>query len=178
MDNKIILKNNLMDITKVLENHKIISFLFAGTLLGIFRDKDMIDGDLDIDIGVVVKDGIDLITWNKVFNNLINLGFTIRRANTTSVVTFDRGFGSDIWWIYKKWDANHIPYYSLLAWSGEFVYPTENFDNLDTIIWNKKSFKIPHNPELYLNNQYGEWKIPNPNFVEPNDSPCYRGRKR
>ena len=179
MDNKTILKNNLIDITKVLNNHSIPSFLLFGTLLGIVRDNDFINGDLDVDIGVIIPGGIDLNAWFKIFKNLEQLGFTLRRAGTSSVITLDRGFGLDIWWVFKKWDENKKSYYGIRGWNGEFVYPVQNFDALSDITWQNKTFKIPFNPELYLETTYGkDWKIPNPNFKHPGDSPCFTPNRR
>jgi phosphorylcholine metabolism protein LicD len=174
MDNKIILKKNLIDVCKILDNHKITPILLGGTLLGLLRDKNFIDGDLDIDLGVIVKEGIDLTIWYKVFKNLENAEFTIRRASSRGVITFDRGYGCDIWWINKKWDQNKMLYYGVYAWNGEFRYPAENFDNLDTLVWEGKKYNIPYNPELHLQCEYGDWKTPNPNFKQPHDSPCFK----
>lgn len=174
MDKKIILRDNLFDITKVLANYGIASCLLSGTLLGFVREGDFIDNDLDIDIGVIVNGAIDLISWYKIFRNLEVLGFTIRRAGTSSVITLDRGFGGDIWWIFKKRDENQKLYYALRAWNGEFRYPIQNFDTFDEITYQGKIFKTPAHREHFLALTYGEdWKIPNPKFTHPFDSPCF-----
>jgi hypothetical protein len=179
MDNKIILRDNLFDITKVLANHSVPCCILSGTLLGFIRDKDFIDNDLDVDVGVIVNGAIDLIAWYKIFRNLESLGFTFRRAGTSSVITIDRGFGSDIWWIFKKWDENHKPYYALRAWNGEFRYAAQHFDNFEEIEYQNRTFKIPSNSKGFLESTYGpDWKTPNPNFKHPMDSPCFRPTKK
>ncbi len=46
----------LKDISDLLELEKIQYWLDGGTLLGVVRDKKLIDGDIDIDIGILIED--------------------------------------------------------------------------------------------------------------------------
>lgn len=68
---KKIRKNNLRIVAKYLNNNNIRWFIMCGTLLGCMREKDFIDWDADIDIGVVGKD------FNKIqIQYFIDRGFT------------------------------------------------------------------------------------------------------
>jgi len=47
---------NLIDTCKLCDEYKVRYHLDAGTLLGLYRDKEMINGDSDNDIAIMVED--------------------------------------------------------------------------------------------------------------------------
>lgn len=52
--NKILCKKALFDLADVLEKNNIRYHLMHGTLLGAVREKDFIEGDIDIDLGIFI----------------------------------------------------------------------------------------------------------------------------
>ena len=66
-------EKDLFLVKKVFDRYKVPFFLAYGTCLGIYRDKDFLPGDDDIDLGVVEK--INLKTRKAIGWMLYDLGF-------------------------------------------------------------------------------------------------------
>ena len=70
-----LLKDNFLDVLNSVYSSKISNYdvwLDFGTLLGIYRDKDLIKHDLDMDFGIVIDDYLDFQEKEK---ELLNKGF-------------------------------------------------------------------------------------------------------
>jgi len=161
------LLKRLQKVLNALEKHKIPYWLDGGILLGIYRDKKLIEGDSDLDIGIYVdtiknpkkkKQLINLLkdlNWSLLLDQESRLKFKHNTSNT--------GFD---FWIFNK--ANE--FYWHRAWGVCFYFKLECLNTLTKFKCNDFNYFIPSNPETYLADLYGEqWRIPNPNFKKPED---------
>jgi len=107
----------------------IVCFLLFGTCLGLFRDKDYIEGDNDIDVGAVCSND----NFKRLADRMVKNGFI--QESKDSQHFYKYGILLDIWRISKK--------------------PL----SLETIIYNGKIYKVPSPIEEYLEKTYyGDWK--------------------
>lgn len=80
--------NNLKDFVQILEDFNVEYYLFYGTLLGIYRDKRLIEYDHDVDIAIKASEKNFLF---EIFHNFETHGFEIKRITCNSdVVSFTR----------------------------------------------------------------------------------------
>lgn len=156
--------NNLFFISKVLSH--VEHFVFFGTLLGLTRDGQLIDGDDDIDIY------IDIQHFDIVFKLLFEHDCLIRKrkgescflqvekkvGNVTSYIDFyffqhDRDNGL----IKEKWNFNGAPQLE----SHHIHIPSSLIYPIKTIKVNQTEICIPNQPELMCEFLYGKnWKRP------------------
>ena len=158
MRNKL-LKENLIDVNMHLNRFDIPHFLIGGTLLGAVRDKNILEWEKDIDLGIFTNHCDYLSNIYNALKQLEILGFTVTKFFPTCI-TLDRGIRVDLFAFFKGADG----YYCRLG-DYQLTYPFECLNSLDKIDLYGNKYSIPHNSELFLSTQYGEnWKIPNKNF--------------
>jgi len=121
---------------EIAENLGIKTFLMYGTCLGFIRDGGYIEGDNDIDVGI-------LGGGKKLATGLIESGFICK----------------GIWTV----NAHFVKYNILL---DVFFRPTYNisgdfFESFDEVKHNGRIYNVPHPIEKYLENRYGDWRTPN-----------------
>jgi len=153
------LKNYLFKMADVLKKYNVEFFLSSGTLLGAIRDKDFIKGDIDIDIGVKINYFKDNKLLAKVCADLkkVNIYPHINWNDFASTCFLNSNkIPLDIYYYNKKGK-----YYNIYLKDKISRFPQEFIDSLDKIIFLGREFKIPHNPEKYLEYLYGkDWRIP------------------
>lgn len=152
--NKEILLERMDYLKRVLENKDYNLILLYGTLLGFVRDKDFIDNDHDVDIGVILQ--------NNNIQELKNLFIYLEKEQCFITKTYsskghyhikiiDRTF--DLWII---WINNDKLFVSDSIY-GEFN--REDLLPLKQIKINSYYFQIPNNHEKLFNFWYGNWQI-------------------
>lgn len=179
---------NTLHLSKsILDSLNIPFFLHGGTCLGLVRDGGLIKVDTeewglaidsDIDIGVF-GDSVDDAKFNAIVNAFKEHGYELYIRDWTEV---DLRYESktdflkdlpkkyrrlihlrkkgclhvDILFFYKY---NNVAWY---CWSGPVyiiaAYPLSWFENLAKINVVGKTFYLPHNPERYLEDEYGNGK--------------------
>lgn len=167
-------KENIQDISNVLENLKIKWWLEAGTCLGAVRENGFIDHDTDTDIGIIIDNSADV--WY-IARDLIKKGFSLIHDFGTIEngyeFSFRRwGIKTDFFLFYE--DKN-ILWHS--AWKNGkqlfFEFNKKIFSNLKEVKFLGIKAFIPNPPEEYLVARYGkEWKIPNKNWNWSIDPKC------
>lgn len=189
-------------------------WLDSGTLLGMIRDKGIVKGDKDVDLGMwenSLKQLSEVINKQKLFKNcktdfkyykraiyhisisspewnypvhinvyrkhgeyaicaqghslmtgligirkkLVKLGFIV-----AGKFSKDRSFWA-LAWPLSKW-------YQVYTWRIPAIYFTEIVEK----IINEKKFFIPKSYNEYLNQRYGDWSVPNPNWKYWIDDKC------
>jgi len=115
----------------------IVDFLWAGTCLGIWRDKNYTFPDPDIDVGVLCSTD----EWARLKKELTDNGFYFEEDND--------GFNSH----FIKYGLTLDIYYNF--GDRKFV---EKFDSVE---YNGRKYRVPSPVEEYLKALYGEmWKTP------------------
>ena len=161
--NKKILQEILEDVTLTLYQFDIPYFLIGGTLLGAIRDKNFIEWDTDIDLGIYYSGSFKKIY--EAIKNLEKLGFNVTKFNISNI-TLDRGYRIDLFWFHEQLEKNHIQYFYSYLGDKKLVFPVTCLNGLETINFLNKSYPVPRNPKKYLETQFGNnWQIPNPKFT-------------
>ncbi len=150
----------LKDIKKCLKNTK--WFLLCGTLLGAVREKDFIDKDFDIDLGILAETIIPrekeiLIRFRKKGFEIPDITFTIYGVE----IDLKRdGININIDYHYLKDDKR----YRLLGlWVNarcRLFMDKSFFENLEEGEIRGEKFPIPSNSEEFLRLCYGDWQTP------------------
>lgn len=147
---RVVMRRNLLDLSDHLDRFRVKHFLVFGTLLGAVREKDIIEGDHDVDIALhpdyrwdfaeLLADGLDGWTPIRLWNDLVSL----------------------------ERDGEYVDIY--------FFGPQENFDKLrcldyyltveeveelSQIEFLGKKFLTVKDPVRYLEEKYGpDWRVP------------------
>lgn len=114
----------------IAERLKIKTFLLYGSCLGFVRDGGYIDGDNDIDVGIL--GGLDKLT-----EELITAGYTPKRIYGNNCHFLKYGILLDIW--FKFGDMNFL----------------QSFDKVN---YKNRDYNVPHPVGKYLSSRYGDWK--------------------
>lgn len=177
MDNSLVLKDFKL-IVDIADKQNLSIFLHAGTLLGIYRENDFIEGDRDLDFGIFEKDFTPEIK-QRLFDELISNKFIYKG---TECEAFKNKLESNyIPYVYKFWTPNaHINLdfwlfkkenniYYHRGWLGYFYFLNETLDQLESYNFKDIEVTIPKNTELFLEYMYGkDWKTPK-KMKKPND---------
>ncbi|MCK4311232.1 MAG: LicD family protein [Candidatus Cloacimonetes bacterium] len=165
------MKKLILYTIKILEKNNIPYWLDEGTLLGIIRDGDLLPWDHDADMGIPGEYAEKV--W-KIRHKFFPV-FVVKRKMTSSLwlpgrfrslklkTPFERlfqiNFHIDLFCKYKVEDRMHWIIMNALKHSE-----SKFFDNLDTINWEERKVKIPSHVEEYLELNYGNWRVPDPDF--------------
>jgi len=156
----------LVKLTKELTDNNIKYWLDGGTLLGIYRDKELINYDTDMDLGLY-EDSFEGDNRRKIIEIMNNLNWfetdtysykmKFRYSNSDITIDFFKFIRADKYWCH--WCFNGYMYYKL-----------ECINSLKEFNCNENIFIIPNHIEKYLEDIYGNtWRYSNPNFKKPKD---------
>ena len=155
----------LLELHTLLEKHGIPFFLAYGTLLGIYRDAELLPHDKDLDVGLDWSCSRD-----KLIDVLIQSGSYWIDPKSSDPKNYEFNFGviekrrgiSIDFFFFKPEDSyllsgfHHLP--------DPLLWKFRKFD-LDNIVYKGRIFQIPANPENFLVDIYGKnWRIPDPYF--------------
>lgn len=139
-------------------------FISDGTLLGLVRGNDLIDGDMDIDFGIFQED-----LNSHIVEHLRTSGFILLRGDGEVDDGFHLKFSDGITRIdltvyYREADRCWMAGYYKRSRSRQFRYYHELFE-LEMVNYLGVETCAPVNPEKYLAAQYGpDWQTPNSNW--------------
>lgn len=134
---------NLEIIFEILDEMKVEYFIFFGTLLGIIRNKNLIEHDTDTDIFIK---SISILQVNYLSERLSRLGFHKFR-HTDEIISFERNKEYTDLYLFKKFDN----YYKCIG----FNIPESYLGKISTISAQGLIFKVPTNYKLCLDFLYG-----------------------
>lgn len=151
----------LIDLKKVFKNARIEFFLVSGTLLGCIREGKLLGHDKDIDVGVWSDVRIEII-----INQIKKSGLFYIQATRSSLalrIKHVNGTAIDIFLHFREED-NYWHGGSKLKWNNTpFSLITCKFLN--------DEYLIPANYDLYLSENYGDWRTEKSNFDSAFDTP-------
>lgn len=158
------LKKTLLEVNEVMKGLKMEYFLLHGTLLGYYRDKDIILWDDDIDLGCLL-DSSDTEIRNIIVIAFENRGYKswIKETNEwpgACNIVFTKNYGEGDLSIAFKF-IHRIADRAIEA-SSPVTYPINSILRLEQVTWFKEKFLIPSKPEELFDIWYGKdcWKIP------------------
>lgn len=152
-------KNNLITLNSVLERYGVTMIPLYGTLLGMVREGELISGDRDDDVGVVISDK-DLFT-EQALEDLEYLGFEKIRLYAPAhghqnAITIGRHTRSIDICLFTEYNSDCYMYHE-----DTHVLNKQYLDNLVELeVWGER-FKIPSKAEQLLEGMYGpQWRTP------------------
>ena len=145
---------NLFTTVDVLENLNIKYSVVFGTLLGIYRDNQLIEHDTDSDLAVWVEDENKII---KLIKGLENKQLMLTRFNE-NILSFTRGGDYIDLYMYRSKENNSNVLHCI---HGLGTLTTMDFDNSNTITFHNRNLTCVNDPEGYFQKLYGsDWKTP------------------
>ncbi|MGH8794656.1 MAG: LicD family protein [Stackebrandtia sp.] len=154
----------LSELNAEFEKLSVRGFLISGTLLGYERDKGFISWDKDIDLGFFTSE-IAPAKLEDAFDRLER--FNVRRLdfNTDRLrVNHVNGMMIDVFPHYEGEDGRIWHDGTATRWWNS---PFE----LKTVEFLGKPQFVPDPPSQYLDENYGDWRTPEPNFDARLDAP-------
>ena len=144
----------LKDLRRIFISNNIDFFLISGTLLGCIRNNQLLGHDKDIDVGIWEE-----CDRSKIIKAISTSGcfeFHAFRSEHVIRVKHVSGISVDIFYHYRESD-NYWHGGVKLKWNNSpFKLKEHQFLGV--------TFKIPENYELYLTENYGEWRIEKKEF--------------
>jgi phosphorylcholine metabolism protein LicD len=166
------MKKMLLFTIDQLQKHNIPFWLEAGTLLGIYRDGDLIPWDYDSDISIPAEyvDKVATLRYKffpsyiirkrPIINRWIPGDTRVVKIKTTWEKLLQVNFHIDLFCVYKvnnkyRWVDSGV----LKEVDAKF------FDTQDYINWEGRKIAIPAHTEEYLSLRYGNWQIPSKSYI-------------
>jgi lipopolysaccharide cholinephosphotransferase len=167
--NRDVLFRNLVQLHEVLDRHGIKHWLSHGTMLGAYREGNFIEWDDDADLGLDFSQRGQI---GPALEELRRLGFYVPPSDPSKPISKENSPYYDMvaikqgekieGWFFEKKGEHYI--YDQPRCGDVLKFVASFFDELDEIDFRGVTFKVPHEPERYLELMYGEkWMIPNKN---------------
>ena len=164
---KQIMLRHLKEVSDVLDKYNVKWWIDCGTLLGFHRDGNIIDGDLDTDIGILEE------TWNwEVMFELHRLGYKLFHSFGIDGKGIEMSFHkddvkTDIYFYYKQDDIRWLAMWNNWGKSKHDIipmsFPAKVIENITQKEYLGHTWNVPEIEE-YLTIRYGIWKKKDPNF--------------
>ena len=151
-------EKGFLELTHLLDENGFPYFLCLGGLLGAVREKRFIPWDWDVEICVYATDVFE--RKDELLKLIAEAGFEILKKD----LSFEN-FKIDT----AKYQAADVTSFTIIGWHKEgdiwrrnaLRIPARFLDTLDEIDFLGRRFKCPHEPEQYLEFQYGkDWRTP------------------
>ena len=151
----------LKDIVELAEFNNIKLFIMSGTFLGYVRENGFISFDNDIDLGILGNQ--DFFTFKECLKKSQYFSIMPERSDQCIRVRHLNGTPIDI---FRHWiDGSFVWHGGVkVRWWNSLFY-LKKIIYLDIPIW------APDNPDRYLSENYGNWKIPIEKFDSAFDTP-------
>ena len=165
------MKKMLLFTIDQLQKKDIPFWLDAGTLLGIYRDGDLISWDYDADISIPAEysDKVSALRYKffpsyiirkrPICNRWIPGDTRVVKVKATWEKLQQVNFHIDLFCVYKVDNKYH--------WVDSGVLKQVDakfFETQDYIKWEGRKIPIPAHTEEYLSLRYGNWRIPSKNY--------------
>lgn len=141
-------------------------FLGHGTLLGVIRDNHLIIHDQDLDISIQEN---NQEKKNAIREYLIKEGyrcifeFSVERIGIVQQTFRIYGIRVDIDYLFTYEEHDHS--YLIYNRDSVVMITTDHVKKIENKEFNEIKVPIPANPEIYLEQVYGErWRVPDPNY--------------
>jgi tetratricopeptide (TPR) repeat protein len=151
----------LADINRVLKASRIDMFLVGGTLLGCMRENELLGHAKDIDVGIWANAKYEALSSAIIQSGL----FYMIKSRSSQIIRLRHvnGVSINIFYHSRKKDDYWHGDNKIICHNSQFKIKNQEFLG-DTYL-------IPENYDLYLTENYGDWKIPKINFDGAFDKP-------
>jgi len=171
-DNHLRMKKMLLFTIDQLQKNNIPFWLEAGTLLGIYRDSDLISWDYDADLSIPAEysDKVAALRYKffprfivrkrPICSRWLTGDTRVVKVKTTWEKLQQVNFHIDLFCVYKingkyRWVDSGV----LKQVDAKF------FDTQDFIKWEGREIPVPAHTEEYLSLRYGNWRIPSKSYI-------------
>lgn len=165
----------LIKTVKFFDDNNIRYWLHAGTLLGLYRDKQLIEYDTDIDLGMYDSDATASNFKHKFQQHMNSISMYLLKQDVSrhKYESQNRKIGVDLFFFKKA-----PKFYYHEAYQGCMSFPFECIDKQDKLIIGEQTFSIPMYVETFLANMYGStWNIKNSEFHKPKEYKNFYSKK-
>jgi hypothetical protein len=144
-------------VLSVLEGGGFRPFLSFGLLLGMIRERDFMDHDWDLDIGVFTSEALS----EDVRNILLPAGFEVDHFEggewPCRIKVFDPSFPVSIDIVFFHWENNTLLTY--VKYAGHIIIRKRKPFNLSQDKFLGRHVWVPLHPDEFLKENYGPWKV-------------------
>lgn len=146
--------SNLLTTVDIFEHLEVKYCIVFGTLLGIYRDGNLIEHDTDTDIAVWIDNEEELIKIvEKMKENKL-----IPTRLTPKIISFTRGGDYIDIYFYEKENTESE---NLINHPSFGTLTPADFSKNNTVSFNNRELACPVNPEVYFQKLYGsDWRTP------------------
>lgn len=157
----------LLALKEALDRRKVEFFLVAGTLLGLVRERDFLAHDKDIDIGL-----FDTVSPEAVREALLESGeFDLKADFAPEKRYFTAYFRSMPIDFFRYASSGSSYVFGFNENEGGVTWKFERFP-LTVRRFFGAEFKVPDPPQRYLEQAYGDWRVPRRHFDPVQSSPA------
>lgn len=165
------MKKMLLFTIDQLQKNNIPFWLEAGTLLGIYRDGDLIAWDYDADISIPAEysDKVAALRYKyfpsyiirkrPIFSRWIPGDTRVVKVKTTWEKLQQVNFHIDLFCVYKVNDKYRWVDSGILK-----QVDAKFFDNQEYVKWEGRKIPVPAHTEEYLSLRYGNWQTPSKSY--------------
>ncbi|MEA1899071.1 MAG: LicD family protein [Bacteroidota bacterium] len=169
------MKKMLLITIDLLQKNNIPFWLEAGTLLGIYRDGDLIPWDHDADLSIPAEYSDKVLALK--FKFLPQYYMTKKKMQPIHK-SWMPGDNTRVFKIKSLWAKRqnlnfHVDLFCMSKvedkyhWIGSSVLKHADakfFDNLDEITWEGRKIPVPSHTDEYLTLCYGNWRVPDKHY--------------
>lgn len=157
-------KRNLVDAIDILQASGKRYWLNDGTLLGYYREGNILRHDKDFDFGLKIED-VDMELVEAFIKERFQICWLWGKYQNNLQISFRRnGIPFDIFMFYSDKEKNETYHYTHFRKGGLFCYKYEPFTTTQ-VKWFGHDVMIPQDPEKHLVQKYGMlWSIPIKNW--------------
>lgn len=146
--------SNLLTTVDIFEHLEVKYCIVFGTLLGIYRDGNLIEHDTDTDIAVWIDNEEELI---KIVEKMKENKLILARL-LPLITSFTRGGDYIDIYFYEKENTESE---NLINHPSFGTLTPADFSKNNTVSFNNREFACPVNPEVYFQKLYGsDWRTP------------------
>jgi hypothetical protein len=161
----------LSDLVRIADNKNIDVFLVSGTLLGCIREGGFLSHDKDIDVGIIGWEQQYILCTALFESGLFHFNAQFLKGQTTYYLPIQHkvtGMWIDVF-IYQ-------PMGNKLVTGVDFFFGYRQTFSFTPFELEKREFigidvLIPKDYDLNLKENFGYWKVPDPNYISHLESP-------
>jgi phosphorylcholine metabolism protein LicD len=147
-------------------------FLISGTLLGVIREGRLLGGDKDIDVGIMSGEHASAVRTKVAASRKFKEQFV--PSVDLIKLTHRNGVKIDIFLHHREgdviWHGSHLHAWDNRVWWKDGEKPLIEHE------YAGRPFLIPSDPDMYLTDNYGDWRTPRPNYDASLEAPNRRVR--